>query len=190
MITNDSVRYLKLAAFATIMLGLLLPLGFAHAQAPDYALSASTPSLCVNPGVNAQSTVNVRSVVNFAGFVSLGINVDPSINNAPHVSPTSYVVRLTPEQSKSFELSITTTKLTQTRVYNIFVNALSAASFHQIIIQVAVSNDCSVGGNIVQSFGLSPAIPYLGYALGLVGAAVLLMAMLLYTRRSRLSIHA
>jgi len=164
----------SLVALAFLMMATTI----VHAQSPDFALTSTPSSLCVNPGVNAVAAITVQSVDGFAGTVNLASNVDPTVNNAPALSPIPSSETLVAGQSVSFNLAISTSTSTPLYTYTIHVSGLSGAVFHQATVQLTVAAGCSVGGVVLPTAGLAPTSSYLVFGLviaglvGIVGATV------------------
>lgn len=131
-----------------VMLGALLAsVSFASGQASDFSINATPITLCVNPGIDAQSSVGISSLGGFSGTVNLNYTISPSYTGGPAVSGVPSSVSVGSGQTSSFTVAISTTAETPIFVYTISILGLSG-SFHQTNIQLAVSGSCSVGGSV------------------------------------------
>ena len=155
-----------------ILASLMMAIAVVHAQSPDFALTSSPSSLCVNPGINAVTSISVQSVNGFTGTVNLASSIDPAVSNGPTVSSTPSSETLAAGQSVSFDLAISTTTSTPLYTYSISVSGISGGTFHQTTVLLTVAAGCSVGGVVLPTAGLAPTSSYIVPGLiiaGLVG---------------------
>jgi hypothetical protein len=136
-------------ASLVILSSLLVSVSLANAQSSDFAVSANPISLCVNPGIDAQSVVSVSSIGGFSGTVNLGDSVSPSTSDAPTLSAIPSSVTLSSGQTVPITLGISTTTSTPLYTYTITISGLYGSTLHQATIELVVSSSCSVGGVIV-----------------------------------------
>ncbi len=160
--------FLTVSISLVILASMTLVASVAHAQSPDFALSAAPPILCVNPGIDAAASISVQSVDGFAGTVNLAASVDPPVTISPIPSSETLVAG----QTTSFNITISTTTSTPLYTYYIRISGISGGIFHQTTVQLTVAAGCSVGGVVLPAAGLAPMTSYLAYGLviaGLVG---------------------
>ncbi len=168
-----------------ILVSLLAPLVIASAEGSDFAVNANPLTLCVNPGIDAQSVISISSMGGFSGTVNLGDSVNPPYNNGPTLSNIPSSVTLAKGQTVSFALTIFTTTSTPLYTYTVTVSGLSGIILHQTNVELVVSSGCSVGavivpttlGSIGSNIGLGITIA------GLIGVAS--AALIVYESRVR-----
>jgi len=183
---NRFKRYLPTACASLVILSsLLVSVSLVSAQNSDFAVSANPVTLCVNPGIDAQSVVSISSIGSFSGTVNLSDNVSPSYSNAPALSSIPSSVTLSAGQTVPITLGVSTTTSTPLYTYTITVSGLSGATLHQATIELTVSSGCSVGGVIVPtSHGTMGSSLVIGVALaGLVG--VVAAGLVVYVSRRK-----
>jgi len=155
-----------------ILASLMMAIAVVHAQSPDFALTSSPSSLCVNPGINAVTAISVQSLAGFTGTVNLASSIDPAVSNGPTVSSTPSSETLAAGQSVSFDLAVSTTTSTPLYTYSISVSGISGGIFHQTTVLLTVAAGCSVGGVVLPTAGLASTSSYIVPGLiiaGLVG---------------------
>jgi hypothetical protein len=176
--TSSQRSVLTVSICLVTLASLLMATTVVHAQSPDFAITSTPSSLCVNPGVNGVAAITVQSVDGFTGTVNLASNIDPTVSNGPTLSPIPSSESLVAGQSVSFNLAISTSASTPLYTYTIQVSGLYGANFHQATVQLTVSAGCSVGGVVLPAAGLAPAGSFLVFGLivaglvGIVGATV------------------
>jgi hypothetical protein len=148
---------------------LLLSTSVVHAQSPDFTISATPSTLCVNPSVNGVSVISLQSVNGYVGTVNLGVTVNPTTSNGPTVSSTPSSETLAAGQTISFNLTISTTPSTPIYTYSIDVSGFDGSIFHQATVYLTVAAGCSVGGTIIPIAGLAPMTSYFAYGLAIAG---------------------
>ncbi len=183
---TSRLRTLPSFLASLVVLGALLAsVSLASAQASDFSISASPITLCVNPGIDAQSVVSVSSIGGFSGTVNLNYTVTPSYSNGPTVSGVPSSVTIGSGQTSSFTVAISTTASTPVYVYTIGILGLSG-SFHQTNIQLAVSASCSVGGIIEPTMlGSIGSVLFVGLTVAGIAGAVA-AGLIVYGKRSAL----
>jgi hypothetical protein len=157
-----------------ILASVTLAASIAHAQNPDFALSATPPVLCVNPGIDAVSSVSVQSVDGFVGTVNIAASIDSPVT----ISPIPSSETLAAGQTITFNVTMYTTTSTPLYTYYLRVSGISNGVFHETSVQLTVASGCSVGGVIVPAAGLAPTTSYVGYGLAIAGAIGLVGATL------------
>ncbi len=157
---------LTVSVSLVILASITLAASIAHAQNPDFALSASPPVLCVNPGINGVSSISVQSVDGFTGTVNIAASIDPSVT----ISPIPSSETLAAGQTITFNVTMYTTTSTPLYTYYLRVSGISNGVFHQTTVQLTVASGCSVGGVVVPAAGLAPMTSYIGYGLAIAGA--------------------
>lgn len=176
--------FLTIPISLMILASLMLATSAVHAQGPDFALSASPPVLCVNPGINAVSSISVQSVSGFVGTVNLAASVDSPIT----ISPIPSSETLAAGQTISFNITIYTTTSTPLYTYYVRVSGISGATFHEAVVQLTVAAGCSVGGVVVPTAGLTPVTSYLAYGVAIAGIVGIVGATLaIYVSHRKLS---
>src|SRR5260370_9197104 len=156
---------LTVSVSLVILAAITLAASIAHAQNPDFALSASPPVLCVNPGINGVSSISVQSVDGFTGTVNIAASIDPSVT----ISPIPSSETLAAGQTITFNVTMYTTTSTPLYTYYLRVSGISNGVFHQTTVQLTVASGCSVGGVVVPAAGLAPMTSYIGYGFGIAG---------------------
>jgi hypothetical protein len=156
---------LTVSVSLVILASITLAASIAHAQNPDFALSASPPVLCVNPGINGVSSISVQSVDGFTGTVNIAASIDPSVTLSPIPSSET----LAAGQTITFSVTMYTTTSTPLYTYYLRVSGISNGVFHQTTVQLTVASGCSVGGVVVPAAGLAPMTSYIGYGLAIAG---------------------
>lgn len=161
-------RLLTISTTMMVFASLMLADSAVHAQVPDFALSASPPVLCVNPGIDGASSISLQSVDGFVGTVNLAASVDPPVT----ISPIPSGETLAAGQTISFNITISTTTSTPLYTYYVRISGISGGIFHETTVQLTVAAGCSVGGVVLPTTGIAPTTSYLVYWLviaGLVG---------------------
>jgi hypothetical protein len=168
-----------------IILAVLAASPIVHAQGPDFVLTATPSSLCVNPGIDARSVLGIQSTNGFSGNVSLSDGIDPTLSNGPTLSPIPPNEIVSDGRTVNFNLTISTTTSTPDRIYYATVSGFSG-TLHQVVVQLTVSSSCSVGGTEVSLNRLGLLSPYVEVALAATAIVGLFTAALLYkTRRNQ-----
>ena len=141
----------RILAPMLIFSSLIMTVSLVAGASPDFSVSANPLSLCVNPGIDAQSQVSVTSLNGFSGTVDLSANVSPSGGNTVTLSSIPSSETLSSGQTVSFPLGISTTTSTPLYTYTITVTGFSSTGsiLHQTNIELTVATGCSVGGVIV-----------------------------------------
>lgn len=136
-----------------VLSSLLLTISLANAQDSGFAISANPLTLCVNPGIDAQSSVSVSSIGGFSGTVDLSASVSPSYANAPALSGVPSSVNVSPTTPASFTIEVTTTSSTPLYTYTIVVSGYASGTgpVNPAQIELTVGSGCSVGGTIVSA---------------------------------------
>ena len=173
-------------ASVLVLSSLLLAVSLANAQNSDFAIDANPLTLCVNPGINAQSSVSVSSVGGFSGTVNLSGTVSPSYANAPTLSGVPSSVDISPTAPATFTVQVATTTSTPLYTYSIVVSGLSSGGgfVHSAQIDLTVSSGCSVGGTVIPA-GHSTMGSSLVIAIAIAGAVGVVAGSLVYTNRRK-----
>jgi len=173
-----------ITAVAMTLALFLATTALAHAQDPDFSITATPVEICVNPGGAGSYVTTISSVDHFSGEVTLADSIDPDATNGPTVSGLPSSVTLTSDQSLSFDVTVSTVQATPTQVYTITIIGGSDVSVHSATVYLAVEPLCgSVGGTIVSVNTLTLLAPYATLAATVIGLATG-TTVLLY-RRSR-----
>jgi hypothetical protein len=178
-----------MCASLAILASLLMSVSLVSAQNPDFTINANPSSLCVNPGVDAQSLVSISSVGGFTGTVNLGQSLSPTYPNGPTVSSIPPSVTLSSDQTIDINVTMSTTTSTPLSTYTITVFGFSGGAYHQANIELSVNSGCSVGGVIVPTALTSTgSVPLVASVVGIASVIAVVAAVIVYVNRKKSSI--
>ena len=104
----------------------------------DFSIGANSTSITLSQGSSATAALTLSSVSGFSGAVNLTATVSPMIGNGPGATLNPTRVTLTSGGTSNSLLSISTSGMTPTRGYTIFVLATSGTLSHSLSISLTV----------------------------------------------------
>lgn len=104
----------------------------------DFSLSSSSNLVVVPEGSTGTISISIASLNHFSGTVTVSVKVTSSAN-APVVTATQSFVKLTPDETASFSITIATTSSTNLGYYNITVQGKTDTLSHSITVAVKIT---------------------------------------------------
>jgi hypothetical protein len=104
----------------------------------DFSLSSGSP-VTVSQGQTGTISVTVTSVDHFSGDVSVTATLATIGNSPPVVATSQSSVKLTPDETVSFSVTVSTTSSTTLGYYNITVQGKTSTLSHSITVSAHVT---------------------------------------------------